>query len=322
MASQGPQVADKGASSGPDATARDDIDNASSFDDAIRDILPENTPNTIYTRSPEERFKLGTWSVIGLVINRMVGEWMIKTLERTYLTLDITGSGIFNSPSTVMRGTHSVGVTLLFWVAGAICAIAGTYIYVELGLNLPRHKVNGVDTGVPRSGGTVNYLQYAFSWPCYRPGTVHLVTCLFALTYVIIGNMAGNCLVFGIRVLMAANAPVTSGTVRGIAICMATVACFIHAFSRRGGIWLGNMFAVLKVLILVLIFITAICSLAGVFGANVAEQNMAIQNSFANASQDSYGYDQAFLAVLFASSGFEQPNYVSRRSDLNTRGSG
>lgn len=319
MANLEPPAADQGASSRSYATSHDDVDNASSFDDAIRDILPENIPNTIYTRSPEERFRLGTWSVIGLVINRVIGGWNIREWRQyVRLILRIVGSGIFNSPSTVMRGTQSVGTSLLFWVAGAIYGITGAYLYIEFGLTIPRHEINGVDTAVPRSGGTLNYLQYAFRWPAYRPGTVLLVTCIFAITFVLLGNMAGNCLVFGIRVLMAANVPVTNGSVRGIAISVATAACFIHAFSRRGGIWLGNFIAVIKVLILLMIIITAICALAGAFHSTTyADENMAIQHSFANASQDSYGYAQAFLAVLFASAGFEQPNYVSYQSLLN-----
>jgi hypothetical protein len=38
---------------------------------------------------------------------------------------------------------------------------------------------------------------------------------------------------------------------------------------------------------------------------------MAFDHAFANSSNDSYGYTQAFLAVIFAWSGFDQPNYVS-----------
>jgi len=72
--------------------------------------------------------------------------------------------------------------------------------------------------------------------------------------------MAGNCLIFGIRVLQAANVPVNDRAVRGIAIAAATGACLIHSFSRRGGIWLGNLFAFIKVLMLLLIIITGICS--------------------------------------------------------------
>jgi L-asparagine transporter-like permease len=157
-------------------------------------------------------------------------------------------------------------------------------------------------------------LQYVFTWPAYRPKTktVLLVTCVFAIAYIILGNMAGNCLIFGIRTLQAANAPVTNSAVRGLAVAAATVACLIHSFSRRGGIWLGNIFALIKVLMLLLIIITGICAWAGVFHTpNYASDNMALNHSFADSSNDSYGYTQAFLAVIFAWSGFDQPNYVS-----------
>lgn len=53
----------------PTVTADDD----SSINDAVFEILPENIPNTIITKAPEERFRLGTWTVIGLVVNRVIG---------------------------------------------------------------------------------------------------------------------------------------------------------------------------------------------------------------------------------------------------------
>jgi hypothetical protein len=58
-----------------------------------------------------------------------------------------------------MRGTSSVGITLLFWVAGAIYTTAGAYLSVEFGLTTPRHKFEGVKQGIPRSGGTLNYVS-------------------------------------------------------------------------------------------------------------------------------------------------------------------
>ena len=132
------------------------------------------------------------------------------------------------------------------------------------------------------------------------------------MAYIILGNMAGNCLIFGIRTLQAANAPVSNSAVRGLAVAAATLACLIHAFSRRGGIWLGNCFALIKVLMLLLVVIVGICAWAGAFHTETyAYQNLAVNNSFEGASQDSYGYTSAFLAVIFAWSGFDQPNYVS-----------
>ena len=48
-------------------------DDDSSINSAVFDILPENISNTIITKAPEERFRLGDWSVIGLVVNRVIG---------------------------------------------------------------------------------------------------------------------------------------------------------------------------------------------------------------------------------------------------------
>jgi hypothetical protein len=155
-------------------------------------------------------------------------------------------------------------------------------------------------------------LQYVFPWPAYRPRTVLLITCVFGISYIILGNMAGNCLIFGIRALQAANVPVTDNAVRGLAIGAATAACLLHSFSRRGGIWLGNVFALIKVLILLFIIITGISAWAGVFHTKTyASDNMALENAFAHSSNDSFGYTEAFLAVIFSWSGFDQANYVS-----------
>jgi len=49
-------------------------DDDSSINSALFEILPENIPNTIITKAPEERFRLGYWSVIALVVNRVIGK--------------------------------------------------------------------------------------------------------------------------------------------------------------------------------------------------------------------------------------------------------
>src|SRR5437773_424673 len=80
-------------------------------------------------------------------------------------------------------------------------------------------------------------LQYVYRRPAYRENTVLFSACLFGLSFIILGNMAGNAISFAIRILEASN-------------------------------------------------------------------------SFSHASKNANGYAQAFLAVIFAYSGFEQPNYV------------
>jgi amino acid transporter len=129
--------------------------------------------------------------------------------------------------------------------------------------------------------------------------------------------MAGNAISFAIRILEASNADVTNGAVRGIAIAVSVIACFIHAFSRRGGILLSTLFAMIKLCMLLLIIVAAIIYGAGRFPktkdidrADVVAQNLGATNSFKDASNNANGYAQAFLAIIFAYSGFEQPNYV------------
>ena len=72
----------------------------------------------------------------------------------------------------------------------------------------------------------------------------------------------------------------STGTIRAIALAAATVACFSHAFSRRGGIILNNVFASIKVLILLFIIIIAIMVPFGVFqSAKGGESAMTNENS-------------------------------------------
>ena len=58
-----------------------------------------------------------------------------------------------------MRGTQSVGITLLFWFCGAVTALAGTFVFVELGLNIPRYVIDGSKEAVPKNGGELNYVR-------------------------------------------------------------------------------------------------------------------------------------------------------------------
>ncbi|EEY20987.1 high-affinity methionine permease [Verticillium alfalfae VaMs.102] len=268
---------------------------AHSIDSDRADLYDESNGNGIVTYAPKERFRLGYFTVSCLVINRMIG------------------TGIFMSPQRVIQGTMSTGASLLFWVAGIIYCICGTHVYIEYGLNIPRYVINGVEQSVPRSGGDLNYLQYVYTKPAYRKNTVLLSTCIFGISFIILGNMAGNSINFAHRVLLAANVQDPSnGAVRGIAMAVATLTCFIHAISRRGGLWLNNTLAIVKVGIMLLIIITAACVGGNALPKteNVFTDNISADNSFRGGSNQPNGYAHAFLAIIFSFSGFEQPNYV------------
>lgn len=145
---------------------------------------------------------------------------------------------------------------------------------------------------------------------------MYLSTCVFGIAFVLLGNVAPNSISFGIRVLQAADKPVDNFAVRGIAIAVATFACLIHGFWRKGGIYLSNVFGLVKMLMLLVIIITGFISYSGVFErAAVASDNFNIHNAFKDPEDDPYGFAEAFLAILFAYGGFNQANYVMAEID-------
>lgn len=126
--------------------------------------------------------------------------------------------------------------------------------------------------------------------------------------------MAGNSVTFAVRVLQASHPgsrpeDFSGAAVRGIAIAVATATCFIHTFSRRGGIVLNNVLAIVKVGILLLIIITAIVVSAGGFKngetgkevSSVTAENLDAGSAFGPISKDvsegANGFAQSFLAI-------------------------
>jgi len=111
---------------------------------AIRELIESTNRDAIVTEAPEQPFRLGYFSTACLIINRVIG------------------TGIFNSPGTVIRGTNSTGATILLWLAGCLYGLAGMHVYVEYGLNVPRYVIDGIEQSVPRSGGDLHYVSLFF----------------------------------------------------------------------------------------------------------------------------------------------------------------
>lgn len=54
-----------------------------------------------------------------------------------------------------MTDIASIPASMLFWLAGMIIALAGTMVFIEFGLTIPR--LHG--ESVPRNGGEKNYVS-------------------------------------------------------------------------------------------------------------------------------------------------------------------
>lgn len=214
-----------------------------------------------------------------------------------------------------MPDIQSVGFVLIFWLLGSISTMAGTLVFIEYGLSIPRWEFNGREISTPRSGGEFNYLNYLLKKPKF------FASCVYGITFILIGNASANALSFASHLLSAsghtevyaASPPRYLGNwVRGIAVGTMTVVCLMHGIWRRLGIAVNNVFALFKLLMLLLIIILGFMSIDGkVFGTPPpVSENLAPSNSFKNPRKEAYGYAEAYLAVIFAFGGFNQANYV------------
>lgn len=149
-------------------------------------------------------------------------------------------------------------------------------------------------------------------------------TCVFGIMYIVLGNLTGNAIVFGIYVLQAADVENRDPLVRGLAVICLSTACLIHAIWRKGGIMANNILAVLKFMILLSIIVIGFAASAGasfghgpVHGQTVdpktlkSTSNFDTHSSFAFARGDVGGYASSILYVVYSFSGYKQPFYVS-----------
>ncbi|MCJ1286908.1 hypothetical protein MMC26_006254 [Xylographa opegraphella] len=249
----------------------------------------EGNPNKFIVSAPTDRHKLGVTTVICLILNRTIG------------------SGIFILPATVLKGTDSIGITLIIWAFAGIVALAALLVWLELSLSIPRYELDGNEVSVPRSGGEKNYLEYIYGNP------KSLTTCVYGVLFIVLGNLSGNAIGFGSYIMEAAALPNHDAAIRGLAIAALTTACLLHAISRKGGIYLNNAFAFMKVAVLLLIIVAGLAKLGGASlgsGSAVPTNNFDIHTSFSQPRKDVPSYATSFVYALYPYTGFMQPFYV------------
>ncbi|KAH9897021.1 amino acid transporter [Cubamyces lactineus] len=176
---------------------------------------------------PEHKRQLGPLSAASLIFNRVIG------------------TGIFATPSVILRSSGSVGLSLIMWLLGATVALCGTAVYIELG------------TGLPRNGGEKNYLEYIYRQPKL------LVTCIYAMYAVLTGWQAASCSVFGEYALHAWNPtqPPSPTAARLAGVLCITVALVLHGTMLKAGVRIQNALGLFKLLILIGIALSGLASL-------------------------------------------------------------
>ncbi|KAJ9664081.1 hypothetical protein H2201_005321 [Coniosporium apollinis] len=154
--------------------------------------------------------------------------------------------------------------------------------------------------------GPFTILEFLFGKPQY------LVTCMYGIPYIILGNLSGNSIAIGSFAMQAADRPQDRGTIIAIALTVLTAAVLLHVCSRRGGILVNNAFAIVKVLILISIIVLGFINAGGnrLGGSPPATENFDPDISFSSRKRGVTDYADAFMYVLYSYSGFQQPFYV------------
>lgn len=119
--------------------------NSDTRDELRRRIRDVDRQNQRFHIAPTSKQLLGSWSVVGLILNRTIG------------------SGIFTQPVNVLEYAGSSGAAILLWIYACVIMLCITACWLELGLNVPFYSIvyNGIRKrlSTPRSGGDKNYVS-------------------------------------------------------------------------------------------------------------------------------------------------------------------
>ena len=98
---------------------------------------------------------------------------------------------------------------------------------------------------LPRSGGDKVYLEFIFRRPRFLAST------MVAISAVLLGFTASNCIIFGEYILFAFGIEPTPFVQRTLAVGLLTLITIIHGCFMKTGIWIQNVLGWAKILVMV-----------------------------------------------------------------------
>lgn len=181
----------------------------------------------------------------------------------------------------------------MIWLIGMFIAAAGTAVYLEIG------------TGIPRNGGEKNLLEFVFRRPKF------LVTGLYTGYVVLLGWAAGNSVVFGEYILLAARVTPTTWNQRGLGLACVTVAFLIHGTALKWGLRLQNLLGAIKIIIIIIIIVAPLA------GLDKTTDNL--KNAFEGTTGSAYGIVTSLNNVIWSYVGYSNANYAISEMKNPTR---
>ncbi|KAF4124867.1 High affinity methionine permease, partial [Geosmithia morbida] len=199
----------------------------------------------------------------------------------TITLLNVTmmiGAGIYSTPSSILSGTGSVGVSLIYWTLGYFICLTSGSVFLEFTAYFPS-----------RSGGEVVFLEQAYPRPRW------LFPTTFAVQNVILSFGSANAT--GGRPQHLSLAVHTPDMMRVSDDVLGLV------FNTKYAYWFSNAVGIVKICTIIFIILTGFVVLGG--NTRVKSPTANFHDAWSGSSNASaYGMTTALYRIIFSYGGY------------------
>ncbi|KAK0638307.1 High-affinity methionine permease [Lasiodiplodia hormozganensis] len=207
----------------------------------------------------------------------------------TITLLNITmmiGAGIYSTPSSILSGTGSVGVSFVYWTLGYLLCMASGSVYLEFTAYFPS-----------RSGSEVVFLEQAYPRPPW------LFPTTFAVQSVILSFGSANATVMANYLIAISGHEGTNWQIKGTALACYTLATLTLVFNTKYAYRFSNAVGVVKICTLLFVILTGFVVLGG--NTKVKDPKANFRDAWSGSKTASaYGMTTALYRIIFSYGGY------------------
>ncbi|KAJ6089934.1 hypothetical protein N7467_005150 [Penicillium canescens] len=207
----------------------------------------------------------------------------------TITLLNITmmiGAGIYSTPSSILSGTGSIGLSFVYWTLGYLLCLASGAVYLEFTAYFPS-----------RSGSEVVFLEQAYPRPMW------LFPTTFAVQSVILSFGSANATVMANYLIAISGYDGTEWKIKGTALACYSLATLSLVFNTKYAYWFSNAVGIVKICTLLFVIVTGFVVLGG--NTKVENPKANFQDAWSgSATATGYGLTTALYRIIFSYGGY------------------